>query len=228
MSDLWTDRLSEYLDGELPAATREALERHLEECASCAAVLDELRAVAARARSLDDRPPVRDLWSGVAARIGAAAPEAAPAPRARVLRFPRVTLSLPQLAAAAVVLVIVSGAVAIRWNGSPAPAPGPGLATDGAPIPAASFAAAPLGGARYDSAVVDLERAVADGRDRLDSVTVRVIEENLAIIDQAIAQARAALAADPGSLYLNNHLAGTLKRKIDLLQRVSRLAAVRS
>ena len=62
MKDQWTDRLSEYLDGELGAAERAALEGHLATCAECGATLAELRRVVARARALDDRPPTADLW----------------------------------------------------------------------------------------------------------------------------------------------------------------------
>jgi anti-sigma factor RsiW len=45
MKDLWTDRLSEYLDGELPAAAGHALEQHVAGCDACRATLDDLRAV---------------------------------------------------------------------------------------------------------------------------------------------------------------------------------------
>ena len=48
IGDAWSDRLSEYLDGELSAPERRALERHLQECASCNASLEALRAIVAR------------------------------------------------------------------------------------------------------------------------------------------------------------------------------------
>ena len=43
MSDVWTDRLSEYLDDELPPRERAELERHLLGCAECSGTLAELR-----------------------------------------------------------------------------------------------------------------------------------------------------------------------------------------
>ena len=43
MQDEWTDRLSEYLDGDLAEAERQALEAHLGVCEDCAATLEELR-----------------------------------------------------------------------------------------------------------------------------------------------------------------------------------------
>lgn len=76
----------------------------------------------------------------------------------------------------------------------------------------------------YESAVRDLEQALASGRDRLDTATVRVLEESLRAIDAAILEARRALVADPASVYLNNHLAETMRRKLELLRRAAQLA----
>jgi hypothetical protein len=76
--------------------------------------------------------------------------------------------------------------------------------------------------------VDDLERVLAEGRGRLDTATVRVLEQNLAIIDRAIAQARRAVAADSSNLYLNSHLAETMRRKIDLLRQAATLVSAAS
>jgi hypothetical protein len=76
--------------------------------------------------------------------------------------------------------------------------------------------------------VRDLEKEVQQGRGRLDTTTVRVLEQNLRIIDAAILECRRALAADPASQYLNDHLAETMQRKLDLLRRAARLAAART
>jgi hypothetical protein len=73
--DPWTDRLSEYLDDELDAAERAAVDDHLRGCAGCRAILDDLRRLQVRARSLRDRDPERDLWRHIAREIGH--PEAA-------------------------------------------------------------------------------------------------------------------------------------------------------
>src|SRR5688572_20129948 len=95
----WTDRLSEYLDGELAPADRLEIEAHLASCAGCRNLIEELRAVARRAGSLEDRPPGTNLWPPIAARIGA--------PASRWTR--RVSFTVPQLAAAAVALMVLSG-----------------------------------------------------------------------------------------------------------------------
>jgi hypothetical protein len=81
---------------------------------------------------------------------------------------------------------------------------------------------------RADAAIADLQDALERNENRLDTATVRVVRENLALIDRAIAQARAALAADPGNAYLNLHLADTMRRKLELLRRVNAIAAAQS
>ena len=59
MRDQWTDRLSQYVDAELPAGERAALEAHLADCAACRTAVAELRRVVAQARALPQRPPAR-------------------------------------------------------------------------------------------------------------------------------------------------------------------------
>ena len=63
------------------------------------------------------------------------------------------------------------------------------------------------------------------GRGRLDTTTVRVIERNLATIDSAIAQAQRAVAADSANAYLNSHLAETMRRKLELLRQAAALVS---
>ena len=212
MSDLWTDRLSEYLDGELAPDERAAIEAHLPACAECRAVLDDLERVVGRARTLDERFPERDLWPGIAERIG----QRRPAPR-------RWSFSLPQLAAASVALVALSGGAG--WLLRPSPA-GPASVAGPVSSPVVrTVSDRPARGRGYDEAVADLERVLESGRGRLDSSTVRVLERNLAAIDSAITQARRAVAADSANVYLNSHLAETMRRKLELLRQAADLVS---
>jgi hypothetical protein len=214
MSDQWTDRLSEYLDGDLAEHEQAAIEAHLGTCAACSETLAGLRRVVVRARALEDRPPSDDLWSGVAARIGAG-------PRRR-----RLTFSVPQLLAAGIALAVLSGGSAWLLHPDPAVvavvqrAPGPR-----GTVPVATVGSTGAAARSYDSAVDDLEHILEEGRGRLDSTTVRVLEQNLALIDRAIAQAQRAVAADSANLYLNTHLAETMRRKIDLLRQAAALVS---
>ena len=223
MSDIWTDRLSDYLDGELTEAERTALEEHVVGCAECRATLVGLRRVVTRARALEDRLPATDLWPGIAERIGARATPPVPLRRPR-----RVSFSLPQLAAAALALTTLSGgSVWLLRSGTAAPV---ALAPPSPPMPPSTPAmTAGAGAARsYDAAVADLERVLTEGRGRLDSTTVRVLERNLAVIDMAIAQARRAVEADSANLYLNSHLAATMRRKLELLRQAATLVSTAS
>jgi len=259
--DEWTDRLSEYLDGELSTGEHQAVEAHLRGCADCALVLADLRRVIARAQQAGAvaRPPGADLWSGIAARIddgrGAkpsgerpvAARNNAPVPfpdrsadafaLRSALRSRRITFTLPQLAAAAALIAAVSGGVvwsvveraaprASEQLATAAPPPAP-VAEPSADVPDAGERIAPvsMADAQYDAAVSDLEKALKQGRGRLDAATIAIVEHNLQIIDQAIDQAREALAADPANTYLSGHLVEARRRKLDLLRRAAALTS---
>jgi hypothetical protein len=228
MSDHWADRLSEYLDGDLDAGVQAALQAHLATCAECTATLAELRGVVTRAGALEDRPPTTDLWPGIAGRIGLGRDELSVRWRGRARRF---TFTLPQLAAASVALVVVSAGLvwlALR------PAARSVAGTRSAPVAQAPAVQAvdwmPKVERSADAAVTELRSALADGRrtGRLDSLTVTKLEHSLAVIDSAIAEAKRALEADPGSAYLNHHLAATYRRKLSFLRQATRIAAPRT
>jgi len=290
--DRWTDRLSDYLDGELDAAERAALETHLASCRSCAVVLDELRAVVGAAAALEDTPPERELWPGIEARLSLAA-QAAGAPlsaapeAAGVIslaqRRRRFAFTLPQLAAAGVALVALSstvvwlvtgrmsapatserpvavgsptgsGPAAARLDagrtgsdarqGDAAASPTPPRGQSPAPTEArvASVEPPPTGApvrsgarfvraegvreadAQYDRAVADLQGLLRREQGRLRPETVQALRKSLADIDRAIADARGALARDPANMYLNDHLAESMRMKLQLLRQATALA----
>jgi hypothetical protein len=223
MSDPWTARLSDYLDGELSESERNALERHLSACPSCTGVLKDLARVADRARELPNAPPTTDLWTGIATRIGAdALPVRAPSRR-------RWSFSFVQLGAACVAVAVASGSgvwlLAARRAGVPDAAI-PARPVMISPMPTLSRPV--IAEQKYDAAVAELEQVLEQGRGTLDTTTVHVLERNLALIDRAIADARRALAADPHNAYLNAHLAGTMRQKIDLLRQAAAIVAARS
>lgn len=226
MSDRWNDRLSEYLDDELEAAERRALESHLDECRECRTTLEDLKRVTARARSLSDSPPPAELWPAISARLGASRfpGRVAGSTVRQGARGRRFSFTLPQLAAAAAALVVLSaGASWLAWRGN---ARGTQL-TVGAPDLQVTGGATTAGleTARFDTEIAQLRRALDEGRDRLDPATVATLEQNLKIIERAIVQAKRALAADPANSYLREHLAETMQRKIDLLRRATQLAS---
>ena len=76
-----------------------------------------------------------------------------------------------------------------------------------------------------EEAISELRQALASKRDKLDPATIRTLESNLAIIDLAIDQARRALVADSANTYVKEHLAETMRRRVELLQRATMLAS---
>src|SRR5688572_20299612 len=106
MTDQWNDRLSEYIDDELTAEERAALEAHLVSCRECAVTLEELREVVERAGSLSPRPPAGDLWPGIEPRLQRSATIAPFQPRTPARRF---SFTVPQLVAAGLALMVMSG-----------------------------------------------------------------------------------------------------------------------
>jgi tetratricopeptide (TPR) repeat protein len=234
MGDSFTDRLSDYVDDEdMGAAERASIDAHLATCPSCRATLAELHAVTAKAASLPNLPPATDLWSGIAARI-----EAAATVRPFVKPERRFSFTLPQLVAAGLALMVVSGGMVwlMQLGGSRTSIPQI-VASNGAPESVATPAQSakvdeePVSTQRvnfadthYDEAIADLEKTLAASRSRLNPDTVRILEANLMAIDQAIDQCRKALRNDPSNVYLNNHFVESRNRKLTLLRRAAALA----
>ncbi|HET7042558.1 MAG TPA: zf-HC2 domain-containing protein [Gemmatimonadales bacterium] len=228
MTTDWTDRLSEYLDGTLTPAEREACDAWLAADAEGRALLAELRRVVEAAASLPDRPVPESVWSGVAAAIRST-PRAEGAgtgivelatrrtgPTARRWAFTPV-----QFAAAAAILLAVGigGGLALRPRVgvtpviASGPRPGPTITTGTVAIPVASRAQV-----SYDRAVQELQGILDRNRSTLDTSTVRVLESSLAKIDAALNEAQAALAKDPQNTYLMDHLTRIKRKKLDLLR----------
>lgn len=224
------EQLSDYLDDDLAPAARAAVDQHLASCDACRATLDDLRALQARARALADATatPATDLWPGIAARLAGPRHMADAAPAARVLPWyrRRISIGVVELALAASLVAAIGGALLVTNQRGTAPALPPGPA----PIVAQAESLEPEAAVvvpvdyadrQYDAAVTDLERLLREQRDRLDPRTVVVLERNLRVIDDAIAEARQALAADPANTLLNAHLTGARQRKLDLLRRAA-------
>lgn len=229
----WTGHFSSYVDGELDGPRTAELEEHLSSCGACRRALEEVRDVVARARGLEERRPRRDLWPGISAVIGApvtareedvaeviALPTAGGAPAART---PSIAFTPAQLAAAALFLIATS-VVATWWAG-------PGVAARSAretPATDVFFAAddpdelPPLPAGLSDE-LGDLEERLVEARQRLDPNTVRVIERNLAVIEQAIADSRRALQLDPENEFLAHHLERVVERKLTYLRDAARV-----
>jgi hypothetical protein len=225
----WTDRLSDYLEESLGIAERRALEAHLEECAECREVLDDLRAIVARAGSLPDRAPERDLWPEIEAALNRSESEVIdlsshlrtrePWSRRRQLR-----MTVPQLAAAGLALAIFSGATSLalvpRMQSGDAETAA--IAPRGAVMTVSDRAGELAPG--YADELRRLEDLLAEHRADLAPATVRILEKNLNIIDRSIEESLAALQEDPGSEFLRAHVDRAFRRKVEYLREASTIA----
>ncbi|MGE0160518.1 MAG: zf-HC2 domain-containing protein [Gemmatimonadales bacterium] len=229
----WVARLSDYLSDELSEADKLAVEAHLADCEDCNEALRGLARVVEEAGALGEIEPPHDLWPGIAAAVSTTRPDDEPG-EARVIAFPgarrlsaipkRVEVSRGSLAAASVVLVALSAAT--TWWASrpdttgPAPDAAVGQAVQMTSSGAAGEIAPP---AAMAGELALLEDVLASARAVLDPNTVRVLERNLGVIEQAITDSREALAQDPGNTFLAQHLERMYRRKLVYLQDAVRL-----
>jgi anti-sigma factor RsiW len=204
------EQLSDYVDGRLAPASRLELETHLALCSRCARDRDRLEALLDQSRALpaEVAAPV-EIWTDVHQRI-------APV---RSSGTHRAWL----LAAAAVLLVAVSSAVtallvrrpqtmAVRHEQPPVP-----LAAVRLPVAARAV------DADYQAVIRELDESLAQRRAQLAPETIAKVEASLRVVDDAIGEARRALAADPANRDLVDLLAASYERKLELLRRASEL-----
>lgn len=225
--------LDDFVDGALEPRQEREVRRHLMQCEACRAEERALRTLLEHAAALPDEIlPERDLWAEIAPRLGAQAPpEWAEDPvdaRGPAVVPLRRTRSLPgwMLAAASVALVVASSLVTLRL----APGRGDAVAERDPAAPPAAVSAAPTAlvafrpaEREYERAIGELTEVLEERRAELAPETVRVVEENLEVIDRAIAESRAALAADPASRALARMLAGAYDAKLGVLRHAVRL-----
>jgi hypothetical protein len=72
-----------------------------------------------------------------------------------------------------------------------------------------------------DREIADLQSIVDERRELLDPATISVLEQNLALIDRAIAESRRALEADPASRFLAAQFTRAYTSKLALLRDVA-------
>jgi hypothetical protein len=85
------------------------------------------------------------------------------------------------------------------------------------PRPEVQLAVAALT-ADYDREIARLRALMDSRRAQLDPVTLAIIERNLAVIDTAIAESKAAIVRDPASRFLIESLNQSLQTKVELMR----------
>ena len=213
--------LDELADGTLAGESKRALDAHLAGCPECRASEARMRALLARVEALPRAlEPARDLWPQIADRI--AASNVVPAGfAARGRRW----VPLGAAAAAAALLIAVTAVVtAVLVRGERASR---SAASVPAEVPGAVQASLALADARstYEAARRQLVGALESRRGSLSPATLKVVDDNLAIIDRAVREMEGALARDPGNRELPALLVAAYRQEIDMLQRAAALPA---
>jgi anti-sigma factor RsiW len=234
--------LNDYADGVLSDSERHVVDVHVAECVECAAELHELQALLATlAQAPRHIAPARDLRPGIAERTSTPVVSLA-SWRARSLWSARYTL-----AATAVILIVLSSIVTRvlvqRRTGSaasmasapassardstaafaasqPMPVQAPQVRAELVARHSQEFAAVE---SEYARATDDLLKMLKRERSRLSPEAARMLDQNIRVIDKAIAETRAALRVQPDDAALRSLVRDSYERKLELLRSVAQL-----
>jgi hypothetical protein len=210
-------QLSQLVDGRLPDAAAQAMVReHLESCAHCRGVLQDLERLRRASRALGPIAPPDHVWLEVAGQIRLQEGSAAPLPH----RLPPATrAATAQWIGLAAALLIVT--TAVYFLARPAPAPADLTAGGNAP-PAGTVEAVAeelsMATSHYDKAIQELEALTKSDTGALDPAVARTLQQSIQTIDHAITESRTALTQDPGSEPARESLFEALRRKVVVLQ----------
>jgi hypothetical protein len=211
--DDWLEQLDAWLDGELGDVQSRVFEAHRATCDDCRPIAEDARKVRSWAVTLPaEIVPETDHWPAIRARIAGAGPTAEPVPRRIPPRVP-----LTWALAAAVLLAIGSSAVTAALT-----RPGEPVIAVAEPTPPPS-SLDPAWEVEIRTATASLAAAVDARRDEMDPETLRIVEQNLEIIDRAILETRAALEREPGDTRAEGALVAAYNHKIRLLQQTLRV-----
>ncbi|HXW05403.1 MAG TPA: zf-HC2 domain-containing protein [Vicinamibacterales bacterium] len=208
----YRDSIQELVDGTLGPIRRAELQQHLDVCAPCRSRLADLQRIRALAESLEHPAPPVGVWLQIAGRLRQEGRVRATIPRASA-RSRHAILAI----AAGLVLAIGASLVALLPFLGPdsEPAAGPGDASQTVQSVQDDFR---LAEEHLQRGIARLEEAARGEESVFDAQTAATLKKNLEVIDQAIAESRAALRAEPQSVIARDSLFAALRRKVALLQ----------
>lgn len=209
---------SGFLEGSLSPSEEAQVREHLAECTACQQTLAAFQEIGQEAGALPDSlEPARDLWPEIETRVaapstgrrGRSSGKSAALPQDRRSRSLAIRASL---LAAAVLVGVLAGHLLQQEE----PVPHPGVASpepEGAP--AALVAQVEELEDAYEPTIRELEDLV--GARELAPETRATLEDNLAVIEEAIAESREAVLADPEGARAMTNLQRMYETKVDVL-----------
>lgn len=223
----WSD-LDDYLDGEVSPGRRREVEAHLETCGVCREEVEALKVLARAVRGLaDEVPPRRDLWPEVVPRLQ---------PRTAQLPPRRASWQVVMQVAAALGFLVLGAGLQRLVDSAPVPpverivehpveqrgdSSGEDRGHEIALASSGGDAEFLLAEAEVLRAKETLRLAIERRRSDLSPSTLKVVERNLLIIDEALADLRAALEEDPENPRLQKLLLAHHQQQVELMRRLA-------
>ncbi len=208
-----TERLSAFVDGELPTADAAAVRAHAPACPTCSVAIAELRALVMNARALDVPEPPPTLWPAIAGALEQRG------------RFAWLSIAnwrpfaVGALAGATVVVLALVALPALR--GRPAAPPlspaGETAAVVTDPLLNEAETEFAEAAAAYERSIAKLRGLLAREEERWSPQVRNRTAERLARLDEAIARSRELVRRTPGDSAGNEQLFAAYQQKIAFL-----------
>jgi anti-sigma factor RsiW len=208
-----SESLSDYVDGLLEPADRDALRAHLGQCESCRGLVDDLTRLKDAARSLGPIEPPAHIFENIQATL-ASMPSAKRQARTQWLGL------------AAALVLVTAGAYLFTRVTSPAP---PAASVNDSAHAGTGNANAPAtvetveqelakAEQHYQNAITQLEQVVKDNGNALPADAAAKLQVSLPQVDKFIAESRAALVSEPQNDPARDSLFAALRKKVEILQ----------
>jgi hypothetical protein len=215
--------LDDYVTGELTEDARGPVADHIAACAICGAEVDGLKEILARAADLPKSiEPPTEAWLNIRGAIERDKEAFATRHETSESFWRR-----PYVLAAAVVLaaVLSSGGTALYLNsrGAGVDSSRAAASNTGNGATPATFVAFTIEENTYLRNVAVLQDLLDQQEASLAPETVAQLKASLRTIDEAILEARSALARDPANKMLIEMLSGTYRQKMDLMRRTAEM-----
>jgi anti-sigma factor RsiW len=212
--------LSQFVDDALDAETRAAVDAHLSTCAACAGIVDDLSRLRSAARRLGPIDPPERLWLNIESQVR----QERSRPNEAVTPASNIGAVWQWIGLAAALVIVTLGVYAVQHRNPPA---APAVASNAQPTSGNAGATGSVetvaqelqqAEEHYDKAIAELEALTRNSDASMDPDVARTLEKNLATIDEAISESRAALEAHPESEPARDSLFEALRKKVGVLQ----------
>ena len=213
--------LDDYVTGELAEDARGPVADHIAACGICAAEVESLNMILTRAAGLPKSiDPPSESWLTIRAAIERGDEAVSAHDTSTRLAFWRRPYVL---AAAAILVAVLSSAGTALYMSSGGSSSNSTASNAGSGATLATLAAFTIEENNYLRNVAVLQDLLDQQESALAPETVAQLKASLRTIDEAILEARNALARDPANKMLIEMLTGTYRQKMDLLRRTAEM-----